>query len=217
MGGRGGADTLEYDQDPACRGTHTMTFVTTVASDLRTLAASENGELLRDMVNSVSQVEAGLALGIMRDRGVPDRTLVKALNLREVLIELPASPFPMRVDFDMLARINDLFHRLGSYHKNYEDAEGRFFIELLGQGNLCYDMVVGVGKRKAFLKPAPVRADFIRPEALDLLISREEMLREIILIVRSMEVVFNPTFYMSVDDWLMEHAAESILGIEDLF
>lgn len=217
MGGWGGADTLEHIHERACQGTHTMTSATTVAPDLRSLAASENGKLLRDMVNSVSQVEAGLALGIMRDRGAPDRTLVKALNLREILVELPASPFPMRVDFDMLARINDLFHRLGSYHKNYEDAEGRFFIELLGQGNLCYDMVVGVGNKKAFLKPAPIRAGFVRPEALDLLISREEMLREIILIVQSMEVVFNPTFYMSVDDWLMEHAAESIVGIEDLF
>lgn len=194
-----------------------MTHATTVTSDLRELAASENGELLRDLVNSVSQVEAGLALGIMRERGVPDRVLVKALNLREILAEMPASPFPMRVDFEMLARINDLFHRLGSYHKNYQDDEGRFYIELLGQGNLCYDMVVGVGNKKAFLKPAPIGADYVRPAALDLLLSREEMLREIILIVHSMEVVFNPTFYMSVDDWLMEHAAESLVGIEGLF
>lgn len=194
-----------------------MTSATTVTADLRELAVSENGELLRDLVNSVSQVEAGLALGILRDRGVADRTLVKALNLREILVEMPASPFPMRIDFDTLARINELFHRMGSYHKNFEDGEGRYFVELLGQGNLCYDMVVGIGNKKGFLKPAPVGADFIRPEALDLLLSREEMLREIILIVHSMEVVFNPTFYMSVDDWLMEHAAESLVGIEDLF
>src|SRR5450756_678137 len=96
MGGWGGADTLEHIHERACQGTHTMTSATTVAPDLRSLAASENGKLLRDMVNSVSQVEAGLALGIMRDRGAPDRTLVKALNLREILVELPASPFPMR-------------------------------------------------------------------------------------------------------------------------
>jgi hypothetical protein len=50
-----------------------------------------------------------------------------------------------------------------------------------------------------------------------MLLSREDMLREVIEIVRSMGMVFNPSFYMSVDDWLMEHAAESILGIEDLF
>lgn len=194
-----------------------MTTTITVAHDLRALAATDNGDLLRTLVNSVSQVEAGLALGIMRDRNVPDRTLVKALNLRETLIELPASPFPMRVDFEGLSKICGLSHRLGCYHKNCADTKGRFRLELLGQGNLCYDMVVSVGKRKAFLKPAPIGADYVRPGALDMLLSREDMLREIIEIVRSMGMVFNPNFYMSVDDWLMEHAAESILGIEDLF
>jgi hypothetical protein len=194
-----------------------MTPATTVAMDVRTLAVTDNGDLLRTLLNSVSQVEAGLALGILRDRGITDRTLVKALNLREVLSELPASPFPMRVDFDTLSKICGFTHRLGCYSKNASDAEGRFRVEILGQGNLCYDMVVGVGKKKAFLKPAPIKADFIRPEALELLLSREEMLREIVDIVRSMEMVFNPSFYMSVDDWLMEHAAESLIGIEDLF
>ncbi|MDO8964469.1 MAG: hypothetical protein Q7W30_08280 [Coriobacteriia bacterium] len=194
-----------------------MNVATTVAPEVRAVATTGDGDLLRTLVNSVSQVEAGLALGILRDKGVPDRTLVRMLNLRELLMELPASPFPMRVDFDMLSRLNGFTSRLGCYSRNYSDPEGRFRIEVLGQGNLCYDIVVCVGKQKAFLKPAPVKADFVRPEALELLLAREEMLREVIEIVRSMGMVFNPNFYMSVDDWLMEHAAESVLGMEDLF
>lgn len=194
-----------------------MTQALTVASDLRTLAGTDHGDLLLSLLNSVSQVEAGLALGILRDRDVPDRTLVHALNVREVLSEIPASPFPMRVDFEQLARLSDLYGRMGTYHRNYEDEAGRFVIEMLGQGNLCYDMLVGTSRTKAFLKPAPINADFVRPEALDLILAHPDMLSEIVDVVRNMGVVFNPSFYMSVDDWLMEHAAESILGIEDLF
>jgi hypothetical protein len=191
---------------------------TAVAQDIRELAAtSESGELLRTLANAASQVEAGLALGIMRERGVSERTLVKALNLREALVELPASPFPMRTDFASLARICGLSSRLGCYHRDYEDAAGPYTIEVLGQGNLCYDMVVAIDDRKAFVKPAPMVADFIRPEALDLILSRETVLHELVELVRNMGMVFNPDFYMSVDDWLMEHAAESILGIQDLF
>lgn len=184
---------------------------------MRSLAATGDGAVLRTLINSVSTAEAGLALGILREHGVPDRTLVHALNLREALIELPASPFPMRTDFDSLAKVLDLRNRLGCYHKDYVFPGGRFRIELLGQGNLCYDIVVSVGKKRAFLKPAPIGEDFVRPEALDLILNSGEMLREVVEIVRSMQMVFNPSFYMSVDDWLMEHAAESILGINDLF
>lgn len=194
-----------------------MTSVHTVAPDMRALASTGDGGLLRTLVNSVSTIEAGMALGILRDSGVSDRTLIKALNLREALIELPASPFPMRTDFESLARVCELTNRLGCYHRDYISAEGRYRIELLGQGNLCYDMVVSTGRKRAFLKPAPIGVDYVRPEALEILFDKGDMLREIVAIVRAMQLVFNPSFYMSVDDWLMEHAAESVIGMSDLF
>lgn len=194
-----------------------MASTHTVAPDLRALAATGEGELLRTLINSAITVEAGMALGIMRERGVPDRTIVHALNVREALIELPASPFPMRTDFASLTKVCGFTERLGCYHKDYVSAEGRFRIEVLGQGNLCYDIVLSEGRERAFLKPAPIGPDTVRPEALDLLLDKSNMLHEVIEIVRAMQMVFNPSFYMSVDDWLMEHAAESMLGIADLF
>jgi hypothetical protein len=35
--------------------------------------------------------------------------------------------------------------------------------------------------------------------------------------MQEMGVVHNPRFYMTVEDWQMEHAAESMAGLVDLF
>lgn len=184
--------------------------------DLRQLTRTEDGILLRAVINSASFTEAGFALELLRDR-VPERTLVGALNLRETLQEIPASPFLMRVDFEGLVKIAGLTRRKASYIKSGSGTDGRFELEILGQGNLCYDIVVGVGKARSFFKPGPVGAELITREALDLVMKREALLRGVVELVKNMGMVYNPHFYMTINEWQFEHAAKSLGELTDLF
>jgi hypothetical protein len=184
--------------------------------DLRQLTRTEDGILLRSVINSASFTEAGFALELLRDR-VPERTLVGALNLRETLHEIPASPFLMRVDFEGLTKIAALSRRKTSYIKSGSGTDGRFELEILGQGNLCYDIVVGVGKKRSFFKPGPIGAELITPGALDLVMKREALLRGVVELVKNMGMVYNPHFYMTIEEWQFEHAATSLGELTDLF
>jgi hypothetical protein len=193
-----------------------MNVASAALLELRVRAESEDGSLIRAVINSTSATEVGVAVGLLCDV-VSRRTLVSALNLREILAELPSAPFMMAVDFAGLARIESLERRGQSWVKLLGEGPAAPEIEIIGQGNLCYDMVVRVGERSSFLKPAPVGADFIRPEALELCLEDEDLLRGVIELTRSMGVVQNPRFYITVEDWQMEHAEESMRGLSDLF
>lgn len=193
-----------------------MNVASAALLELRVRADSEDGSLIRAVINSTSATEVGVAVGLLCDV-VSHRTLVSALNLREILAELPSAPFVMAVDFARLAKIASLERRGQSWIQELGEWPDALEIEIIGQGNLCYDIVVHVGERSSFLKPAPIGADFIRPTALDLCLENEDLMRGVIELTRSMGVVQNPRFYVTIEDWQMEHAEESMRGLSDLF
>ncbi|MDO8916173.1 MAG: hypothetical protein Q7W16_08850 [Coriobacteriia bacterium] len=193
-----------------------MNVAANALADLAMRSGTEDGSLVRTVVNSSSTTEAGFAVGLLGDT-MPQRSLLAALNLREVLRELPESPFIMRTDFETLARVSGLVHRKQSWVKRLGRGKGAPEIELLGQGNLCYDVIIRAGDGMSFLKPGPINGDLIKPDALELLFENEGLLREIVDLMQDMGVVHNPRFYMTVEDWQMEHAAESMAGLVDLF
>jgi hypothetical protein len=193
-----------------------MNVASAALTELRVRADSEDGSLIRAVINSTSVTEVGVAVGLLSD-SVSRRTLVSALNLREILAELPSAPFAMAVDFAGLAKIAWLERHGQSWIQRVGEGPRNPEIEVLGQGNLCYDIIVRVGQRSSFLKPAPIGADFIRPEALDLCLDNEDLLRGVIELTRNMGVVQNPRFYITVEDWQTEHAAESMSGLAELF
>jgi hypothetical protein len=193
-----------------------MNVAASALADLHERADTVDGVILRAAINATSTTEAGFAVGLLGE-SLPSRTLVGALNMREILRELPESPFVMCVDFETLARVAGLKRRGQSWVKRLGRGKGAPEIELLGQGNLCYDVVIRVGSKTSLLKPGPVNGEYVKPDALDLLLANEDLLREVIELARSMGVVHNPRFYLSVEDWQMEHAAESLAGISDLF
>jgi hypothetical protein len=185
-------------------------------AELLERATSSDAPLMRAVLNACSSAEAGFALGLLADK-VPHRTLVAALNLRETLWELPASPFQMRVDFATLARISGLTRRGLSWIKDVPEAHETVEVEVLGQGNLVYDMGVRRDGRSSLLKPGPIKGDIVRPDALELVLSDPLLLYAVVELVSDMGMVYNPRFYLTVDDWQLEHAAESFGGITDLF
>lgn len=169
--------------------------------------------LFRIVLNATSVVEANIALDLLL-KSVPERTLVTAINLREVLKSLPPSPFQMAVDEQTLIRVAGLTKHLAALTKSTPDG---YEVVVTTAGNLVLDLIVKNGSTKYFWTPMPRTNDYICPDLMDHLISSEWLLEDIIEMIKAMGMVFNPTLYLSIDDWHLEYASETMQGLGDLF
>ncbi len=172
-------------------------------------------DLVRIVVNARSRVEANLALGILRE-SVSERVLVAALNLREVLDSLPGYPCSMAVDETTLAKIVGLEKNHTAWTKPLDD-DPDITLTVSTAGNFCFDLVIGVDGRNIFWTPPSAEEDFVHPELLDACLEREALLPAIISLTEDMGLVFNPRFYMSVDDWNLDHLQESFEDFRSIF
>lgn len=193
-----------------------MVVVTRGLTAVRTHYAGERRELLRILLNATSPAEADFALHILREF-VPEKDLVAAVNIREVLREIPSCPFPMAVDMDTLVRLAGLERDRSAWHRTFKDEAGPFGLSVLGDGNLCYDVLMSDGKRNLFLTPHPSNGAVLHPDALDLIMRREKLLQELCGLVMAMGLPFSPTIYLSLDDWMLEYAEQAMSDLGDLF
>lgn len=169
--------------------------------------------LYRILLNATSLVEANIALDLLL-KHVPERDLTVAINLREAIKALPVSPFPMAVDEQTLMRVSGMQKHLAAYRKLLPDG---YDLVVTTAGNLVLDLIVMQGNHKIFWTPVPVKGDFIAPELIDHILLSDHLLPEVVDLVQAMGLVFNPTLYMSLDDWHLEYAAETMAGLGDLF
>ncbi len=169
--------------------------------------------LFRILLNATSIVEASIALDLLL-KSVPERPLVAAVNLREVLKSLPASPFPMAVDEQTLVRVAGLEKSLSVLGKRTPDG---YDVVVTTAGNLVLDLIVKKDDVKYFWTPIPVTSDFVAPALIEPIVSSDHLLESVIDLVVAMGVVFNPTLYLSLEDWRLEHATETMEGLSDLF
>jgi hypothetical protein len=169
--------------------------------------------MLRILLNSTSVAEANIALDVLSN-SVPEGTLVSACNMREVIRALPASPFPMAVDETTLCRAAGMERHMASMGKTLDDG-----IELIitTAGNLVLDIILKDRGAKFFWNPVPVTDDYVNGDVLDLLMTSDYLLPAVIDLAEGMGMVFNPKFYLSVEDWHMEYASDVFAGMKDLF
>lgn len=186
---------------------------TTGLARLRPLYAPETRDMIRILLNATSAAEANLALELLRQT-LPEKALVTACNLREVLRSLPASPFTMCVDEHTLVRTASLKRNMACYTKMLPDG-----IELVvtTAGNLVLDLIVTHEAEKYFWTPIPRHEDFVNPAVVDLVVESGYLLDEVIELIKCMGIVFNPRFYLSLEDFQLDHAADVMQGIDDLF
>lgn len=180
--------------------------------DLQNHSTRETGDLLRTLVNAGSLAEASFALSLVRDI-LPERTVMTALNLREVLTELPAAPFVMPLDIVTLQSVTSMHRDASSYVLTASD----FRIDVLAEGNYCFDIVLKHDDVSSFLKTSPVGEDTVRPAAYEMLMGVEGMLESVIGLVTSMGLVYNPRRYFTVDEWLQENALGTMSELWDAF
>lgn len=177
------------------------------------IAAEE--DLLTVVVNARSRVEANLALGILREK-LPEKVLVAALNLREVLDSLPAYPCSMAVDEAMLARVAGLKKIRSAWTKTLADDDG-IALNVTTAGNFCFDLVLEIDGTTYFWTPSTADEDIVNPGLLAMLLDRKALLPAVIALAKDMGLVFNPRFYMSLDDWNLDHLQESFEDLQSLF
>jgi hypothetical protein len=211
-GGPFAADTKGISTYTAARGGYLLT--TTGLSQLQTHYNPRNPRAARRVVE----------LGISRrsESGLeglkgwsPASALVTACNLREVLQAVPPSPFVMSTDEVTLARVADLKRDIATLAKTLPDG---IEVCVTTAGNLVLDLIVRTADgEKLFWTPIPVELDFINPQIVSLLMESPYLLDEVIELVKSMGVVFNPKFYLSIEDFRLEYAAAAITAIDDLF
>lgn len=186
-----------------------MLTATAGLAHLRPHYTDETRELLRVLLNATSPAEANLALDMLR-HAVPEKALVTACNLREVLRALPSSPFTMRVDEETLMRTAGLEKHIAVMSKHLPD---HLELVVTTAGNLVLDLIVKDHGEKYFWTPIPVRDDYVNPEVVDLVVKSGYLLDEVIDLTTCMGCVFNPKFYLSLADWHMEYASDVMEGL----
>lgn len=190
-----------------------MLTATQGLSHIRSHYTLDTKYLFRIVLNATSVVEANIALDLLT-KTVPERSLVTTINLREVLKSLPASPFQMAVDEQTLLRVADLTKHMAAYSTTTPDG---YEVVVTTAGNLVLDLIVKHGDEKFFWTPMPRTSDYVSPALIDHLIDSEYLLERVIDVIKAMGVVFNPKFYLSIDDWHLEYASETMQGLGELF
>jgi hypothetical protein len=181
---------------------------------LKACYTSETRELLSIVINSTSAAEANLALEALKD-SIPEYVLVTACNLREVLQAFPPSPFVMSTDCESLARIAELERDVAVLRKVAPDGTE---ICLTTAGNLVLDFIVKTREgRQLYWTPIPVVDDFVNPAVVDAILDSDCLLVEAIELLKHMGVVFNPKFYLSLEDFRLEYASAAIGALDELF
>ncbi|MDA3935785.1 MAG: hypothetical protein PF636_02815 [Actinomycetota bacterium] len=174
---------------------------------------TESPDLLGVLLNATSLVEANFALELLKDT-VPEKVLVTALNLREVLRELPSSPFEMSVAEDVLLRTANLVKDRAVMATTLPDGTE---IAVTTAGNLVLDVIVRSGGAPSYWSPVPITDNFLTPAVLELVVESDHLLDGMIELAKAMGLVFNPPFYLSLEDWRMDHAADMMQALGDLF
>ncbi|HEY5540569.1 MAG TPA: hypothetical protein VIL41_03840 [Coriobacteriia bacterium] len=190
-----------------------MLTVTTGLSQLRPFYTPETRELFNVLLNAASAAEANLALEVLRSL-VPEKPLVTACNLREVLRTLPPSPFQMAVDEVTLVRTARLERNVAVLGKLLPDG---IEVCVTTAGNLVLDLIVRAEGERHYWTSIPASHEFVNPAVVELAITSGYLIDEIISLIKCMGVVFNPKFYLSLEDFHMEYAAAAITDLHALF
>lgn len=171
-------------------------------------------ELMRVLLNATSPAEAALALRVL-GTSVPNKALVAACNLREVLASLPTTPFAMPVDPETFEKTGGLTRSGGGSFVKEVDELGR--LNILTAGNLVLDIVVRGDAKPVYIFPTPRTTDYITVTALDRFIESDTMFTIVTDVIKAMGIALNPPFYLSTEDFQLEHARDTFECLGDLF
>jgi len=179
---------------------------------LRPYYEGEARSSIRALLGSTSATEANFTLQLLMDV-IPSDILVRACNLREVIQSLPRTPVSMHVDEQTLADTLGLERSIASMGKALPDG---IELYIMTAGNCVLDLIIQSNGKKHFWNPVSIN-EAVTAEVIDLCIESDYLLRSMIELAEGMGLVFNPTFYVSINDWLEENVADALSGLSDFF
>jgi hypothetical protein len=143
---------------------------------------------------------------------VPDDSLVFYVNLRELLLELPPTPFPVGCELEILERVLGYEPADGSYRRAFYSKGGVFGLEFFGDANRV-DRIELVSLRGHVVLRQGVET-IVAPDALEFFMESEDMGDMIVEALRNLGVPLTPRFYYSVSDYVMENGS---VGTTEVF
>jgi len=175
---------------------------------------SPNGDLVKVLVNSRSNAEATLAATILRGR-IPDLELVMLFNLRELISELPAEPFWVPHELEVLGRVLDYRSTGATWRKSFEPQGSPAALEFVGDGN----RIDSVWMHSSRLKTALVgpNTDFIGEQAIEAFVSSGDLGEGLVDALRALGHDLAPRFYFNVEDYMVENAVATLDDIRAIF
>jgi hypothetical protein len=174
-------------------------------------AQGQEADLVRTLVNTRSSTEAGLALVVLKDL-IPEDSLVFFVNLRELLSELPATPFSAGCELDILERVLGYEKGETSYRRAFYNKGGLFGLEIFGEANrVDHIEIVKLGAHISLRQGVD---GLVEPDALELFLEFEDLGDTIVEALRNLGMSLSPRFYYSVADYVLENGAA---GVTDVF
>ena len=178
-------------------------------------ARGQESDLVRTLVNARSTSEANLALVVLKDL-VPDDSLVFFVNLRELLSELPPTPFSAGCELEILERVLGYEKGPGSYRRAFYSKGGVFGLEFFGEANRVDRIEIVSLDAHIVLREA--EDELVESDALETFLEYEDLGDTIVEALRNLGMPLSPRFYYTVADYVMENGAESATAVfEELF
>ena len=172
-------------------------------------------DLASTLVSAKSDSDALYALSLLRGT-TSDQHLLLLANLRELLLEMPACPFHVACDLDVLARAADYEDTGRSYRRVFESDHGVFGLEFVGQGNMCEAVFVHTPASRFELYGNGYHE--LDGETLAVFANHAILLDAAIDALEYLGWTLEPKIYLTVEDFYAEHAAEAAgRAVRELF
>lgn len=177
-------------------------------------ADGEHSELVKLLMNSRCNVEASLAVGMLRE-SMPEAHLVSLCNLRELIAELPSESFLIPERLEMLGRTLGYLAEGDTWHLEFGDAQARRCLEFVGDGNRVDSVNLHCAWGSASL--AGVDSDFLSPGMAEALLTDTLWGEKLVQALLTLGMPLSPKFYMCVDDYMFENAGAALDDIKAMF
>lgn len=162
-------------------------------------------EYVESLLNSRSEVEATCAYSHLR-AVLTEPEVVALANLREVLAEIPETPFMTAEPLDVLVEKCGFERSERSYRRLYDTGLGVFGIEFRGDHSLCERIVVHTADGACVTTGGDVDC-IVDPCVLHAAFTHHALIDEIVGALNMLGVGPEPRVYLVAEDFSAAHAA----------
>jgi len=190
--------------------------MTPVSRDLDALSrVPADRDLVAEFLTSRSEAHAELAYMTL-SRLLDGIELLALTNVRELLQDLPETPFHTGAELSMLARSLGYEPTGYSYRMRFENDPGSVYgLEFVGGGTTCELVVVHTMETRY---PVHGTAEHVLdPGVVHVLITNPSLMQRLLEAYDVLGIGITPRFYLQADEFVLENAAAAVEEIQSMF